>query len=121
VRIKPHRHRRAAQSADPQLAAACYSDRANRRGADAGVERSSRWGENVFCEEGCERDKATCSAGYAVKREEQEESFKDGAVVDVGEIAERGERRRGSNDWCVMLVSVSEKFIWHSLIKFDAL
>jgi hypothetical protein len=39
----------------------------------------------------------------------------------LGRLRKGGERRKGSNDWCVMLVSVSEQFIWHSLIKFDAL
>jgi hypothetical protein len=50
---------------------------------------SSCWGENMFWERGCGRDKATYSARCAVKREELEKSLKDGTVLDVEEIAKR--------------------------------
>jgi low temperature requirement protein LtrA len=50
---------------------------------------SSCWGENMFWERGCGRDKATYSARCAVKREELEKSLKDGTVLDIEEIAKR--------------------------------
>ncbi|KAH8712175.1 bacterial low temperature requirement A protein-domain-containing protein [Phaeosphaeriaceae sp. PMI808] len=55
---------------------------------------SSCWGENMFWEKGCRRDKATYSAKCGVKKEELEKSVREGTVLDVEEIArrERGEK-----------------------------
>jgi len=50
---------------------------------------SSCWGENIFWEKGCGRDKATYSAKCGVKKEELEKSVRDGTVLDVEEIAKR--------------------------------
>jgi hypothetical protein len=57
---------------------------------------SSCWGENIFWEKGCGRDKATYSARCAVKKEELEKSLKEGTVLDVEEIARREGGEKGA-------------------------
>jgi hypothetical protein len=55
----------------------------------------SCWGENFLWEKGCKRDRATYSARCAVKREELEKSVREGAVLDVEEIAKREAGEKG--------------------------
>jgi heme/copper-type cytochrome/quinol oxidase subunit 4 len=54
------------------------------------------WGENMFWERSCGRDKTTYSARCGLKREELEKSFKEGTVIDVEEIAKREGGEKGS-------------------------
>jgi hypothetical protein len=54
------------------------------------------WGENVFWEKGCKRNRATYSARCAIKREELEKSVREGKVVNVEEIAAREGGEKGS-------------------------
>ena len=54
------------------------------------------WGENVFWERGCKRDRATYSARCAIKREELERSVREGKVINVEEIASREGGETGS-------------------------
>jgi hypothetical protein len=56
---------------------------------------SSCWGENIFWEKGCTRDKATYSAKCGIKKEELEKSMRDGTVLDVEEIAKREGGEKG--------------------------
>jgi hypothetical protein len=56
---------------------------------------SSCWGESIFWEKGCGRDKATYSAKCGVKKEELEKSARDGTVLDVEEIAKREGGEKG--------------------------
>lgn len=56
----------------------------------------SCWGENIFWETACKRDKATYSARCGVKKEELEKSMKDGTVLNVEEIARREGGEKGS-------------------------
>jgi hypothetical protein len=56
---------------------------------------SSCWGENMFWEKACGRDKATYSAKCGVKKEELEKSAREGTVLDVEEIARREGGEKG--------------------------
>ncbi|KAL6705389.1 hypothetical protein ACN47E_007038 [Coniothyrium glycines] len=56
----------------------------------------SCWGENIFWEKNCKRDRATYSARCSVKKEELEKSMKDGTVLNVEEIAKREGGEKGS-------------------------
>jgi hypothetical protein len=53
------------------------------------------WGENMFWERSCGRDKTTYSARCGVKREELEKSMKEGTVLKVEEIAKREGGEKG--------------------------
>lgn len=53
------------------------------------------WGENVFWEKNCRRDKATYSAKCSVKKEELERSVREGTVLNVEEIAKRDGEEKG--------------------------
>jgi hypothetical protein len=56
---------------------------------------SSCWGENMFWEKGCKRDRATYSAKCGVRKEELEKSAREGTVLDVEEIARRDGGEKG--------------------------
>jgi low temperature requirement protein LtrA len=56
---------------------------------------SSCWGENIFWEKNCRRDKATYSAKCGVRKEELERSMKEGTVLNVEEIAKREGGEKG--------------------------
>jgi hypothetical protein len=62
------------------------------------------WGENMFWERSCGRDKTTYSARCGVKREELEKSMKEGTVLKVEEIAKRegGEKGGVAAVWAVV-------------------
>jgi hypothetical protein len=53
------------------------------------------WGENIFWERNCKRDRTTYSAKCGVKRAELEKSVREGTVIDVEEIAKRGGGEQG--------------------------
>ncbi|EOA88521.1 uncharacterized protein SETTUDRAFT_160398 [Exserohilum turcica Et28A] len=54
------------------------------------------WGENIFWDTACRRDRATYSAKCAVRREELECSARQGTVLSVEEIAAREKGEKGS-------------------------
>ena len=55
----------------------------------------SRWGENIFWEDTCKRNNASYEARCGVKKEELEQSAKDGTVLNVEEIARRDGDEKG--------------------------
>jgi len=66
---------------------------------------SSCWGENMFWERGCTRNKATYSAQCGVKKEELEKSAREGTVLNVESIAKRDQEKKGKGPgWCTVHV-----------------
>lgn len=57
---------------------------------------SSCWGENLFWEKNCCRDKASYEAKCKVRKEELEKSIKEGTVLNVEELAKREGGEKGS-------------------------
>ncbi|KAF1844590.1 uncharacterized protein K460DRAFT_335459 [Cucurbitaria berberidis CBS 394.84] len=55
----------------------------------------SCWGENIFWEEKCTRDRPSYEANCRVRREEIDKSVKDGTVLNVEEIARREGGEKG--------------------------